>query len=133
MEETDDHRGGGTHANFTTFASLVSGFLLLSTGFFAGWYWQNASVQDLVQVEIVEGGGQIAPLKAEAAADAPAVLGEETTALIPDNCPFVGSKNSDKYHSPDSAPAKRIKPANRVCFASETEAQEAGYEAGTIK
>lgn len=51
----------------------------------------------------------------------------------PENCPFVGSKNSDKYHLPSCSYAKRILPANRVCFSSEEEAQKKGYTAGCLK
>lgn len=43
------------------------------------------------------------------------------------NCIFVGSKNSNKYHLPTCAVAKRIKPENRVCFASKEEAEKRGY------
>lgn len=51
----------------------------------------------------------------------------------PANCPYVGSKNSDKYHIPSCSYAKRILPANRVCFASEEEAKQQGYQAGCLK
>ena len=54
----------------------------------------------------------------------PAVLG---------NCLFVGSKNSNKYHAPTCAVAKRIKPENRVCFASKEEAERRGYIASCLK
>ena len=43
------------------------------------------------------------------------------------DCVFVGSKNSNKYHLPTCAVAKRIKPENRVCFASKEEAEKRGY------
>lgn len=44
------------------------------------------------------------------------------------NCPFVGSKNSDKYYPPDCQWAKRIKPENLVCFSSAEEARQKGYQ-----
>jgi hypothetical protein len=50
----------------------------------------------------------------------------------PEKCPFVGSKNSDKYHSLSCAVVKRIKPENRVCFASEEVARARGYQAGCL-
>ena len=40
---------------------------------------------------------------------------------------FVGSKNSDVYHYPDCASAKKIKPGNLVSFNSVEEAKTAGY------
>lgn len=46
----------------------------------------------------------------------------------PKNCPFVGSKNSDKYYPPDCQWAKRIKPENLVCFSSAEEAHQKGYQ-----
>jgi hypothetical protein len=50
-------------------------------------------------------------------------------------CIFVGSKNSDKYHKSDCRWAKNIKPENLVCFMSEDEAKNKGYvgDKGCIK
>ena len=48
-------------------------------------------------------------------------------------CMFVGSKNSDKYHSPSCSYAKRIKPENVVCFKSKEDAEGRGYTAGCIQ
>lgn len=132
MEDRELYPLAETSINFTFITSLLSGFLLLGTGFLAGWYWQNSSVQDVIKVDIVENSGQAPPNKAE-------VLGledtfkEEAEGVNTENCPFVGSKNSDKYHSPDSAPAKRILAENKICFQTEEEAMSAGYEVGTIK
>lgn len=132
MEGKNTLAVGEIYRPLTVFASLLSGLLLLGTGFLAGWYWQNAKVQDVVKVEIVEN----APAPVITPIETGQVSG--TQSETPDqgnreNCQFVGSKNSDKYHSPGSAPAKRILPENIVCFASEAEAQNAGYEEGTIE
>jgi hypothetical protein len=43
-------------------------------------------------------------------------------------CSLVGSENSDKYHLPGCTWAEKIKSENRICFSSEEEAQEQGYE-----
>jgi len=43
------------------------------------------------------------------------------------NCAYVGSKNSNKYHLPTCSYAKRIKPENLVCFSSQDEAKSKGY------
>jgi hypothetical protein len=48
------------------------------------------------------------------------------------NCRFVGSRNSDKYHDPSCPVVKRIKPENRVCFASEEDARAKGYKVGCL-
>ena len=44
-----------------------------------------------------------------------------------ENCAYVGSKNSDKYHLPECRWAKQIKPENTICFSSEDEAKSRGY------
>jgi len=50
-----------------------------------------------------------------------------------ENCAFVGSRNSDKYHLAKCTWAKRIKPENRVCFASTADAEAKGYKPGCVK
>ncbi len=42
---------------------------------------------------------------------------------------FVGSRGSLRYHRYNAAEARRIKPANRAYFATEEQAQAAGYSA----
>ncbi len=49
------------------------------------------------------------------------------------NCPYVGSKNSDKYHLATCGVVKRIKPENRRCFASPQVAEASGYIPGCLK
>ncbi|MDD3486821.1 MAG: Ada metal-binding domain-containing protein [Candidatus Moranbacteria bacterium] len=44
------------------------------------------------------------------------------------DCAFVASKTSDKYHLPTCAWAKKIKPENRICFSSKEEAESKGYK-----
>ncbi|MBS3151757.1 thermonuclease family protein [Candidatus Woesearchaeota archaeon] len=44
------------------------------------------------------------------------------------NCLYVGSKDSDKYHTPDCKFSKKIKPENLVCFYSIEDAEEDGRE-----
>jgi len=53
----------------------------------------------------------------------------ENTAT-PDNqkCAFVASKNSNKYHLAACQFAQKIKPENKVCFASAEEAIKRGYQ-----
>ena len=48
-------------------------------------------------------------------------------------CMFVGSRNSNLYHIPTCAPAKRIKPENIVCFLSVEDAVAKGYKPGCLK
>ena len=51
----------------------------------------------------------------------------ETGNLLPQNCAFIGSKNSNKYHLSNCRWAKQIKPENQTCFSSEDEAKSKGY------
>jgi hypothetical protein len=68
-----------------------------------------------------------------------AILGEKTATINQDagkntqNCMFVGSKNSNKYHIPTCTWAKQIKPANIVCFSSAEDAVAKGYQPGCLK
>lgn len=55
------------------------------------------------------------------------------TATPDQNCAFVGSKHSNKYHVPTSRCAKQIKTENRVCFASVDAALAKGYIAGCLE
>jgi len=48
-------------------------------------------------------------------------------------CRFIGSKNSDLYHTPGCGPANRIKPENIVCFPDEETAVARGYGPGCVK
>jgi len=45
----------------------------------------------------------------------------------PSGTMFVGSKNSNKYHSCDCTSAKKISSKNLVCFKSIEEAKDSGY------
>ncbi len=47
---------------------------------------------------------------------------------IPQNCAYVGSKNSTKYHLPTCRWAKQIKPENIVCFKTLEEALAKNYQ-----
>ena len=50
-----------------------------------------------------------------------------------ESCPYLGSKNSDKYHLATCGVAKRIKPTNIRCFTSPETAEAAGYKPGCLK
>ena len=53
-------------------------------------------------------------------------INNQTTAE--NECAFIASKNSTKYHLPNCSNATRIKDSNKICFASEEEAKSKGYE-----
>jgi len=87
------------------------------------------------QILIEEQKGTV-PIPAEPTL-APVVKGEPSSSVIQEesqtNCPYVGSKNSDKYHSATCGVVKRIKPENRRCFASPQVAEASGYSQGCVK
>jgi hypothetical protein len=103
--------------------TLLSGGLLLVLGFLAGWYGQNTKIQSPLQVTVVQ--SEVNEASGTADQSEKREIAEEVTRN--ENCPFVGSKNSNKYHSVDSSNAARIKPENKRCFASEEVAKESGY------
>jgi len=47
---------------------------------------------------------------------------------LKENCNFIGSINSDKYHTPNCHWSKRIKEENIVCFESAKEADNKNYQ-----
>ena len=59
----------------------------------------------------------------------------EATSQLPNDCAFVGSKNSTKYHTATCSWAKRILPKNLVCFKSAEDAIAQGKvgDKGCIK
>lgn len=52
---------------------------------------------------------------------------DQTMSAGKQDCTFVGSKNSNKYHLPTCRWAKQIKPENLVCFKDVDEAKSKGY------
>lgn len=87
------------------------------------------------------GSSGAAPIVIEIPATAPessiegTVAGVAVTAtdVMKKDCAFVGSRNSDLYHLPTCASAKRIKPENVVCFTSPEDAERRGYGPGCLK
>jgi len=114
---------------------LVVGFVLVAVVSFEGGYLQGKSHQE--SPLIVRDASQCP--KIALSASSPAVLGENTTAnntpennatlaINKQNCAFVGSKNSNKYHLPTCRWAKNIKPENLVCFGSVEDAVAKNYQ-----
>jgi hypothetical protein len=113
---------------FLLFGMVCVGILCFEAGELHGALRET----DAVSVSLVT-----PPPPAEAAASPVLIQTAVTNAAsmpVPaSNCAFVGSRNSDKYHLPKCAAAKRIKPENLVCFASEEDAKKRGYVAGCLK
>jgi hypothetical protein len=52
---------------------------------------------------------------------------QSSTSTPSQNCAYIGSKNSNKYHLPTCRWAKNIKPENLICFKDKNDAESKGY------
>lgn len=118
---------------------LLAGFLVVGAlAFESGLLRGRLAQADPLVVSLPVIPEPVAVDQTQAAAEGKSVKGVEQgvseTAPEPQGeCPYVGSRNSDKYHLATCAVAKRIKPENRVCFASKEEAEKRGYIASCMK
>ncbi len=100
--------------------ALAGGFILVAlisfeTGYLEGKKIQGKPIIIEKPVEYAKAAQESAPV-ASIAADSQQPKGVAGVSSTAQNCPFVGSKNSDKVHVPSCSFAKRIKPENLVCF-----------------
>jgi hypothetical protein len=121
---------------------LLGMFLVGVLSFEAGYFYRGSQAEGSLMVTLPSLPTSVVP--------AQAVAGESVTVPASQNilgtpkpvvavgaemgqCVFVGSKNSTKYHLATCAAAKRIKPENRLCFATKEEAEKRGYVASCMK
>ncbi len=121
--------------------------LMTSLSFLGGTFFQkdHATSQGKVIINIPDYEAKKESLKKEQSAISVTLPSttvtthvEPAVSQVPDanvekDCPYVGSKNSTKYHLATCGVAKRIKLENRRCFASEAIAKASGYVAGCVK
>ena len=124
---------------------LILGFIIVaSISFEAGMIRGSKIGQNPVKIEQVTSNQDSAPqeaAKAQNLASEAVKTGDSANTpaqTMPggrQDCAYVGSKNSNKYHLPTCQYAKRIKPENTVCFKDENEAKLRGYlpDKGCIK
>lgn len=128
---------------------LLVGFILVSAISFEFGLIQGKKGQDspLIIEKFTQGeAGPVLGQNADAKTPSASTPGAQKTAqeakitptgsTIPtQNCQFVGSKNSNKYHLPTCRWSKQIKPENIVCFASAEVAASKGYlpDKGCVK
>jgi hypothetical protein len=118
--------------NYESKIILLVGFCLISAlSFEAGILLGNTAQNEPIVVERpvmsqVAGANEEKPLEAQKTASSAQTEPANTNEA--QNCAFVGSKNSDKYHLPTCSYAKRIKSENRVCFKDQNEAKSKGYQ-----
>lgn len=112
---------------------LAMGALMFEAGFVQGVAHVPAPV--VIEKPVTAADVCAAPVGVAGSADTQdtSVAVSADSSSVTGGCRFVGSKNSTLYHLPTCAPAKRIKPENRVCFASEEEAHARGYKPGCLK
>jgi hypothetical protein len=104
---------------------LILGIILIAAVSFEGGYLRGKTVQN--KAVVIENPAQnvqnepVAAVKTDLVSDTTPgnnAVPEADLAEQKKSCAFVGSKNSNKVHVPTCQWAKRIKPANLVCFAS---------------
>lgn len=113
---------------------LGMAFILVATlSYEAGAIQESLREQKPVVVEIPSAIPAAAlPVRQAAQSASPSAMPAGSLPSV-ENCTFVGSKNSNKYHTPLSRCAKQIKSENRVCFASADIAAARGYLAGCLE
>lgn len=122
--------------NYETKIVVLIGFFLIAGVSFSFGLIQGKKVQDRpLIIETPAPSQNVKANEVSATASQAKNLAQETkndiaSTKIPSqdllvgkqDCAFVGSKNSEKYHLPTCQWAKRILPKNLVCYKSEQEA-----------
>lgn len=57
---------------------------------------------------------------------------QTTDPVVANQCAYVGSRKSNKYHLPTSRCAKQIKTENKICFVDLAAAEKKGYLPGCL-
>lgn len=113
---------------------LAIGIILIAgIAFEAGFLQGEKNKKDPVLINKVIGSTECAANETNNTAagnNPPAEQPSTQNISVPDtkNCPYVASKNSNKYHLASCQFATKIKPENKVCFSSAEEAQKRGFQ-----
>ena len=127
--------------NHETKIVLIFGFILVAgLSFEIGFLQGKKALESPLIIEKASQSSQIEPQSVQNPQPAKDTtssqnLAQTSPATLPQNCAFVGSKNSNKYHLPSCRYAKFIKPENVVCFSSIEDATAKNYlpDKGCIK
>jgi len=128
--------------NQEKFLLALGFFLVLSTGFFSGYFYLQSQVEkreiiteepdqsckDLFNSDPISNNPS-SDLIATFFSQAGAQNNSENVSLQNKTGMFAASKNSNIYHKPDCQYAKRIKEENKIWFQSAEEAEKTGYKA----
>lgn len=113
---------------------LAIGIILVAgIAFEAGFLQGEKNKKEPVLINKVSGSTECAANETNNTAagnNPPAEQPSTQNISVPDtkNCPYVASKNSNKYHLASCQLAQKIKPENKVCFSSAEEAQKRGFQ-----
>ncbi len=114
---------------------LIFGLVLVAVISFEGGVLKGKTIQD--NPLVIEKAPASVQISKQDLIDSADTTGAETAVSIKNSpaanpdCIFVGSKNSNIYHTPNCPWAKKIKPENIVCFKSADEAAARGYKPDT--
>lgn len=105
---------------------LLLGFILIALISFEGGYLKGKSAQN--SPLIVEKASAEAQNCIPASTELNSAQVVQNSQNSKKECPFIASKNSNKYHVASCTWAKRIKPENLVCYKTAQEAEAAGKQ-----
>ncbi len=115
----------------TIFGFILIAIISFEAGYLRGQRFKESPlVIEKPAIEAKETPAEVVPAESntETLPKNPPAESPASSSLSMKNCPFVGSKNSDKYYPPDCQWAKRIKSENLVCFSSAEDARQKGYQ-----
>lgn len=122
-------------SEYETKIVLILGFVLVSVvafefGLMQGQKWQQKPliIEKSASAEAPKGEAVNLTTATQTAPQGANLALKKSLPAVRQDCVFVGSKNSDKYHLPTCSSAKRIKPENMVCFKSAEEAAAKNYQ-----
>lgn len=115
---------------WVVFLGLIATSLL---SFEAGLISGKTHTANPLRVELA--GAPVTPTKTTASPEKTSPPGKSpvTPPQNSTSCVYVASRNSKLYHSATCAVVKRIKPANKLCFADTQEATARGLQPGCIQ
>jgi hypothetical protein len=116
-----------------TKAVLLAGFLLVAFISFQGGYLKGRELKDsplVIEKPVLcqTSTETVSSDQSKPAMELNTQANKNVGAVEKQNCAYVGSKNSNKYHLPTCRYAQNIKSENLVCFISKEDAEKRGYQ-----
>lgn len=134
LSETKEWLENNRQNVYLLFGVFLVGVLAFESGFLRGKLVQaEPMIISIPAVAEAQDGEKAQIVSEKPSAGIESNTSQTTAKQETGQCPFVGSRNSNKYHLSTCAVAKRIKPENKVCFTSKEDAEKRGYIASCIK